>query len=318
MKRARFLVVCLNPVVQNSLVFDRLVLGEVNRTARYRVDASGKGINVARVLGQTGRSALQLSQLGGPTREHFLAMCAADGLSVRWVESNSEIRTCTTVIDAASGSATELVEEARPVGEGTGERLLSAFEEELEGSDAVIISGTKAAGFPSDIVPSMAALAGERGKKLILDIKGADLSASLPFRPLVAKPNLEELLQTYAPERAEAYRSGGASGGAEAAGLGGDKLRDFVASIGSEYREKYGCYLVVTRGTAPTLYWDGSALREHRGEVVRALNPIGSGDSFTAGLAAVIVEGGSLGEAVAEGSRLGALNALRLKPGSIA
>lgn len=308
MNRARFLVVCLNPVIQNSLAFDKLAKGEVNRTARHRADASGKGINVARVLGQIGREATELGQLGGPSRDWFLSMCASDGLRVRWVESSSEIRTCTTVIDLADGTATELVEEARPVGEGTGDRLLAAFEEELEGCGAVIISGTKAAGFPADTIPRMARMAGERGKQLILDIKGADLAGSLPFRPLVAKPNIEELLQTYAPDKSEALRNGADQDGA---------LRDFVSSVGDEYWRKYGTTLVVTRGTKPTLYWDGSTLREHQGEVVRALNPIGSGDSFTAGLAAVLADGGPIGEAVAEGARLGALNALQLKPGSL-
>jgi 1-phosphofructokinase family hexose kinase len=314
MSKARFLVVCLNPVIQNSLVFEKLVKGEVNRTAKRRTDASGKGVNVARVLGQIGCTATELGQLGGPSRDWFLSMCKSDGLCVRWVESNSEIRICTTVIDADDASATELVEEAKPVGEGTSDRLLAAFEEELESCDMVIISGTKAAGFPSDTIPRMARLARERGKKLVLDIKGADLAASLPFRPLVVKPNLEELLQTYAPDKAEALRRG--AGGA-IAGLGDGALRDFISSIADEYWGKYSTILVVTRGTKPTLYWDGQGLRERQGEVVRALNPIGSGDSFTAGLAAILADGGLIGEAVAEGSRLGALNALQLKPGSI-
>jgi fructose-1-phosphate kinase PfkB-like protein len=316
MKRVRFLVVCLNPVIQHSLVFEKLVVGEVNRSARHRVDASGKGINVARVLCQSGREATQLTQLGGPTRDWFLSMCEADGLRVRWVESGSEIRTCTTVIDESGSSATELVEEARPVAEGTEARLLDAYEEELARCETVIVSGTKAAGFSDALVPAMARLAGERGASLILDIKGKDLVGSLPFRPLVVKPNLEELLQTYAPDKAEALRRGSpapeASGGLES-----DALRDFVASVGREYWDKWGTRLVVTRGTAPTLYWDGSGLREQPVESVRALNPIGSGDSFTAGLAAILAEGGSLAEAVAEGSRLGALNALQLKPGSL-
>jgi Fructose-1-phosphate kinase and related fructose-6-phosphate kinase (PfkB) len=312
MSRARFLVVCLNPVIQHSLVFDRLVLGQVNRTATHRVDASGKGINVARVLRQLGREAVQLSQLGGPTRDYFLSMCADDGLIVRWVDSNSEIRTCTTVIDAASGSATELVEEALPVGEGTAERLASAYAEELERCDMVIVSGTKAAGFPASIMADIARLAQERGKRLILDIKGADLESCLPFRPLVAKPNLEELLQTYYPAAAEAYRRG-ASGG-----LDDDTLCDFVAQRAKEYWQNFGTMLVVTRGARPSLFWDGASLRERQGEVVRAINPIGSGDSFTAGLAAVLADGGDIEQAVAEGQRAGALNALRLKPGSIA
>lgn len=313
MASPRFLVACLNPVIQNTLSFNHLVKGEVNRSSRYRIDASGKGVNVARVLEQTDRDAAYLCQLGGPTRDWFLAMCEADGLRVRWVESGSDIRVCTTVIDEAEGSATELVQEAKAVAAGTADLVVSAFEEEIKAATMAIFSGTKASGFPADTLSRMAALAQEAGVPLVLDIKGADLQACLPYRPLVVKPNLEELLQTCAPEKAEAYRRGGL----ETAGLDDRALRDLVAGIGANYWSKWSTRLVVTRGPEPTLFWDGETLRDYQGPRVRALNPIGSGDSFTAGLAAVLAEGGSLTEAVAEGSRLGSLNALQLKPGAI-
>jgi fructose-1-phosphate kinase PfkB-like protein len=250
-----------------------------------------------------------LTQLGGPTRSWFLAMCEADGVALRWAQSNSEIRVCTTVIDRSEGSATELVEEARPVGPGTAERVLAEYEAALSEFDALIFSGTKAAGFPDDMFPRMVRLAAQAGKPVFLDMKGKDLAACLPLRPLVAKPNLEELLQSLAPERGEALRSG--KGEDEGA------LRDFVASTGREYAERYGTKLVVTRGPRPTWFWDGQGIRECQTKRVDALNPIGSGDSFMAGLAAALMDGESLDEAVAEGTRLGALNAQRLKPGAI-
>jgi len=310
MAKARFLAVCLNPVIQNTLVYDRLDKGEVNRTSEYRLDASGKGVNAARVLAQLGYSATYLAQLGGPTREWFLAMCEADGLRVRWAESLSPIRVCTTVIDRAAGSATELVEEALPVGPGTDARVMAAFEEALAGADAVLFSGTKAPGFPEGMIPSMVGRAATAGKAVFLDLKGSDLQSSLEFRPRAAKPNLEELLQTYAPEKALSLRSGAA--------MDDGALRDFVASVGRDYAERYGASLVVTRGPLPTLYWEAGGLRELAAPRIESLNPIGSGDSFTAGLAASLMSGSSLAEAVAEGNRLGALNAQCLKPGSIA
>jgi len=153
----------------------------------------------------------------------------------------------------------------------------------------------------------MAKRAAAAGKRIVLDIKGKDLTGCLPFRPLVVKPNLEELLQTYAPAEARIARSGEL----------GDALRDLVARIGREYKERHGAWLVVTRGSRPTLFWDGEALRECPTRPVDAINPIGSGDSFNVGMATALEDGATIAEAVAEGSRLGALNAERLKPGSI-
>jgi len=170
-----------------------------------------------------------------------------------------------------------------------------------------MLSGTKAAGFPPTIMPAMAARTAAAKKRLILDIKGRDLLESLPFRPSVIKPNLEELLQTYAPEKATTWRSGGDE----------KAMRDLVAQVGREYKEKYGAWLVVTRGSLPTLFWDGERLLEHPVNPVEVLNPIGSGDSFNVGVATALEDGATIAEAVAEGTRLGGLNAERLKPGSI-
>ncbi|MDP3177909.1 MAG: PfkB family carbohydrate kinase [Spirochaetaceae bacterium] len=305
---AGYLAVCLNPVIQKTLVFDSLAMGEVNRTSEHRVDAAGKGVCCARVLGQLGKRAVHLTQLGGPSRDWFLALCAADGVRVSWVESGSEIRFCTTLIDRADGSATELVEEARPVAPSAGGLALAAFERLLPEVGTVLLSGTKAAGFPASIMPDMARLAAAAGKRLFLDVKGADLVGCLPFRPVVAKPNLEELLQTYAPASVAAAREGRDEGA----------MRDLVARVGREYRDRHGTALVVTRGKRPILFWDGEALRECPVQPVVAINPIGSGDSFNVGIATALEAGATLAQAVAEGARLGALNAQRLKPGSIA
>ena len=299
------LCVCLNPVVQKTLVFDSLVKGEVNRARDHRVDASGKGVNVARVLVETGRPSIHLTQAGGPTREWFLSLAAADGLDLRWVESESEIRLCLTVIDLAEASATELVEEARPVGAGTGDRLLAAFRGLLPDCGALVISGTKAAGFDGSLFPTMTRHAKEAGLLVVLDIKGKDLLDSLEYRPDVIKPNLSELLATWP------LGEGAASLPDEAT------LRAHIARIAAEIEERHGSRLVVTRGARPTWYLEDGELREGPVHPIRPLNPTGSGDAFTAGLTSVLARGGGLAEAVAEGSGLGALNALCLKPGSI-
>ncbi len=304
--KGAYLPICLNPVIQKTLVFPSLAKGEVNRTPEHRVDVAGKGVCCSRVLGQLGKEAIHLTQLGGPTRDWFLAMCAADGVDVRWVESGSDIRFCTTIIDRAEGSATELVEEAMQVQERTADRLLEKYDALLPQVATVMLSGTKAGGFPASIMPELARRAAAAGKRLVLDIKGKDLLDCLPYRPLLVKPNLEELLQTYAPA------STGAGGASEEGAM-----RDLVARVGREYEERHGTWLVVTRGALPTLYWDGGALRECPVLPIVALNPIGSGDSFNVGVATSLMDGATIAEAVAEGTRLGALNAERLKPGSI-
>ena len=302
-----FLCVCLNPVIQKTLVFKHLIPGDVNRAIAHRVDASGKGVNVARVMAQTGRRSIHLTQTGGVNRDWFLSLCAGNGFEVRTVDSGSEIRFCYTVIDEATGDATELVEESDPVDAKTSEGILAAFKACLPECRAVVISGTKAAGFDSGIIGEMTRLAKAAGLLLVLDVKGADLLAALPFRPLVVKPNLAEFVSTWPLPAGVDPRAASDESAARA----------HAAKVGGELYERYGSYLVLTRGSRPTWYWDGSALREEAVEPRRALNPTGSGDAFTAGLAATLADGGTLREAIREGSRLGRLNAERLMPGSV-
>ena len=40
-RRGAYLVVCLNPTIQRTLVFETIAKAEVNRSSEYRVDVSG-------------------------------------------------------------------------------------------------------------------------------------------------------------------------------------------------------------------------------------------------------------------------------------
>jgi fructose-1-phosphate kinase PfkB-like protein len=74
------LCVCLNPTVQKTITLPRMLVGEVNRASAVRTDASGKGVNVARVLVQLGEAdVVHLTHLGdGPNAQLFSALAAAD------------------------------------------------------------------------------------------------------------------------------------------------------------------------------------------------------------------------------------------------
>jgi 1-phosphofructokinase/tagatose 6-phosphate kinase len=104
------LSVSLNPTIQKTLVFPNFVSDTVNRAVQHRLDASGKGINVSRVLTQLGKNCTHLTQLGGQFRAIFLELCEQDGLTIEWVESQSPIRFCYTIINNEDKSVTELVE----------------------------------------------------------------------------------------------------------------------------------------------------------------------------------------------------------------
>jgi len=328
-----FLTVCLNPTLQKTLRFSSIYPGTVNRTGIHRLDASGKGINVTRVLTQLGKKAVHLTQLGGIMRPLFLSLCEQDGLSVQWVESDSQIRFCYTLLSGTEstfsaedgalpgGSAvTELIEESEPVRAGTEDRLLEKFDAILAHNtdlNWLIISGTKAAGFSDAVIPAMTQRAKEKGLKVILDIKGKDLTESLKYHPDIVKPNLLEFAAGFAPELIKNN---------ELTALD-DIAKERIKSAVLDMARKYKCRVILTNGSRKIIAADilsaGSDKMsednffEIEVQPVKAVNSIGCGDAFTAGLASALGDGAGFREAIGEGCRCGALNAALVKPGVI-
>jgi sugar/nucleoside kinase (ribokinase family) len=117
------------------------------------------------------------------------------------------------------------------------------------------------------------------------------------------KPNLHEFISTFAPELFSEKNTG--------------TVKKRVGRLWAKLYEKYPCALVLTRGSESLWYAEKGELSEFAFKSVEPLNTTGSGDAFSAGLAAALEEGASLVDAVAEGVRCGALNAALLKPGVI-
>jgi Fructose-1-phosphate kinase and related fructose-6-phosphate kinase (PfkB) len=316
-----FLTVCLNPTLQKTLRFPSIYPGTVNRTGIHRLDASGKGINVTRVLTQLGKKAVHLTQLGGVLRPLFLSLCEQDGLSVQWAESESQIRFCYTLLSDADGAlpngsdVTELIEESETVGDGTEERLLEKFDDIITHTadlSWVIISGTKAAGFSDAVIPTMTQRAKEKGLKIILDIKGKDLTESLKYQPDIVKPNLFEFAADFAPELIRNNELTAID----------DSAKERIKSAVLDMAQKNKCAVILTNGSRKIIAADsdkmsGNEFFEIEVQSVKALNSTGCGDAFTAGLVAALGDGAGFREAISEGCRCGALNAALVRPGVV-
>jgi len=271
---------------------------------------SGKGINVTRVLTQLGKRAVHLTQLGGGLRPLFLSLCEKDDLSVEWVESLSQIRFCYTLLSDTDGAVTELIEESEPVYGGAEGRLLKKFNELLihtPNLSCVIISGTKAAGFSDAIIPTMTKKAKKKGLKIILDIKGKDLTDSLEYEPDIVKPNLFEFAVDFAPELIINNELISIDGFAK------ERIKSAVLDMA----QKHNCHIILTNGSRKIIAADTNEFFEIEVQPVKAVNSTGCGDAFTAGLATALEEGVNFREAITEGCRCGALNAALFRPGVV-
>lgn len=309
-RTGRFLAVCLNPTLQKTLLLDSFQVNEVNRVVEQRLDASGKGVNVARVLGELGEDSLHLTHLGGEQRAQFEQLCEADGVRLEIVGCDTPIRTCITVLDRRDRTTTEIVEPTQPVSQATETAVFKRFLELVAGFTTVIISGTTAPGYAPDLFARMTGEARAVGAYVIADFRGITLRRAIEngdgYRPNLVKTNLKEFAETFFGSNPVLSEHADDPQTLDEAMKHMNRLREL------------GVTAVISRGSKATLALD------ERGEPatfdplqLTPVNTIGCGDAFTAGLAAEIARGGSSADAIEQGHAAAAMNAANVKPGSI-
>jgi tagatose 6-phosphate kinase len=234
--------------------------------------------------------------VGGDRGANLLAVLDSKGIQRDFVAVATPTRQCTTVIDQAAGTITELVEESRPVPAAAYDELKSIVRKRTPGCRAVVMSGTLTPGAPPDFYRWCTETAIQAGALPILDAQGAPLVEALSVQPGLVKPNRTELAATV-----------------------GKALTDQTAVISAmhELHQRGARQVVVTAGREPTLAFDGHKVWSVASPAVAAVNPIGSGDAFTAALTWRLLRGDDLGEACRWAAAAGAANALTLLAGEI-
>jgi tagatose 6-phosphate kinase len=292
------MILCIGPTpaVQRVMTFQKLTLDAVNRAVTTLDGAAGKAVNVAKVLKALGEHPVVTGFLGGDRGEELRTVLAAEGIEMDFVPVAARTRQCITLLDKSAGTHTELVEESQPLTAADYEKLMSVIQRRIAGCRAVVMSGTITPGGPVDLYVQGTQLAHAAGALSLVDAQGVALMGALRARPGVVKPNRLEL---------EATLKRGLKDEAE------------VMSGMREVCERGAQRVVVTAGKDPTLAFDGKSFWRVRAPRVDAVNPIGSGDAFAAGLLWRLLRGEDLGEACRWAAAVGAANALTLMAGEV-
>jgi tagatose 6-phosphate kinase len=274
------------------MVFRSFRYGEVNRAAEVHWFAQGKVINAAIAAHHLGGPTLALAPLGGPPLPLVDRELAEMGLARRWVVTQSPTRVCTTILDQATDTMTELIEESRPLAPGELEEFRRVYAEEAATAAAVVLTGSLPIGTPPAFYRELV----ERTPcPAVLDFRGEGLLAALDLNPLVVKPNREELAQTVGrPLNDDA------------------QLLDAMRSLNRRGAQ----WVVTTQGGRPV--WVTSAsntYRLHCLPIDKVVNPLGSGDAMAAAIAWATRDGRSIVDAVRLGIAAAAENLRRLETG---
>jgi tagatose 6-phosphate kinase len=292
------MILCLGttPAIQRSMIFQSLVVDAVNRTADVAQYASGKSINAARVLHTFGQPVMCIGFVGGNTGEFLLNDLDHAEIKHGFIRVDPPTRLCITLIDRSAGTATELIEESRALPPTAYEQLTLKFQAELARAEAVLLSGSLPPGAPADFYAQCVAATIAAKRFAVLDATGEPLRQALRHRPTVIKPNRQELSET----------------------VGLPVGTDEELKIAIKHLLAMGpVWAVITNGAKETVASDGKSFWKITTPKVEVISPIGSGDSFAAGLIAGITSGQTVPQACRLAAACGSANAMTDRAGSV-
>ncbi len=299
---AKILVVGLNPAWQKVLEFADFRPGEVNRAKSVSAMASGKGINAAKVLRRLGHEVWLLQILGGENGKRCLEGCEELGIRSLYAWVESETRQCLTLLhgngsgkgaqeigskpsvasagESSAGGATEIIEPFRVREAGVTDSLLSVLPEDADFFDAIVISGTKPPGIEDGLYDA------------ILDRYAAGVTVIDAWQGVTVGTL----------DRATCIK------------LNQAEFRALTERLGPQGVGEALFLLTSGGGEAAMLRAGNTLARLLPPRLSDVMNPIGAGDTVTAGLTHFLLQGLKASEALRRGMAMGSASCLHPLP----
>lgn len=185
--------VTLNPSIDYIVRVDDLQLGALNRMTEDLKLPGGKGINVSRILKRIAAPATALGFLGGFTGRFIADWLEAEAIPQDFTEVAADTRINIKLKAIAETEINGLGPAVTPAEAAQLKKTL----QRLQPDDIVILSGSTPTSLPAGFYQELIAIIKEQQARFVIDTTGADLTAALPARPLLVKPNNHELAELY-------------------------------------------------------------------------------------------------------------------------
>jgi len=190
------LTVTPNPAIDLTYRVAALEPGETHRVAPPAARAGGKGLNVARVIAQTGGASFVLTTAGGASGLRLADDLEASGLPSELIPVAAPTRSSVAIVDEGSGVATILNETGAGLSPAEWTALREAVERLAVPATAIVGSGSLPPGAPESFYADLVEVATRRGIPSVVDASGTALLAAAEAGADVLKPNRRELADT--------------------------------------------------------------------------------------------------------------------------
>lgn len=260
--------VTMNASVDKMYQVDTVQLNTIMRVRKVLNTAGGKGLNVARIISQTGEPVRAIGLLGGYNGLYIRSMLRDNGIIDDFSEISSETRSCINIFDCSTGKHTEFLEPGTEVSQGDIASFMLSYNRALQLSDVVTISGSVPHGTPSSFYGELIFLAKALKKQIILDTSGDLLVEGIKSKPTMIKPNRDEIAQL----------------------IGSNKFTRFEVVEAAKQIQRQGIeFVVVSLGKEGSLLVCDQGIFRASPPEINVANTVGCGDSMVAGLAVGLV-----------------------------
>ncbi|WP_026486583.1 1-phosphofructokinase [Caldanaerobius polysaccharolyticus] len=287
------LTVTLNPALDKTIVVEKFNVGGLNRVQSMRIDAGGKGINVARVLKKFNINVLATGLIAGVQGQLLLEYLEKDGIKNDFLKEHGNTRTNLKIIDKHSNLVTEINE----MGFSVSTEVLNEFKEKytrlIKQAMFVVISGSLPPGIDNGIYYELIEIARKEGVKAILDADGEVLAEGIKALPFAIKPNIFELEMLF-----------------------GKKLTDDrdIVNAAKSLLDKGIKIVIVSMGADGAIVLDEKEVYRVKSYEIDRKSATGAGDSMVAALVYCLLNGYSLFEIARWTTAAGTITAS--KPGT--
>lgn len=186
--------VTLNPAVDKTVEINDFKVGEVNRISSIRLDAGGKGINVAKTIKTLGGSSIATGFLAGRNGDYIMDCLNQMQVFHDFLFVKGETRTNLKVVDRCSKTNTDINEPGLiEVTEEDLSRLEHKIFSDMNKGDILVLSGSVPSNAPAGIYRKWTERANESGVRVLLDADREHLEEGIKAKPYLVKPNIAEL-----------------------------------------------------------------------------------------------------------------------------
>ena len=186
-----------NPAIDLNVSCARLIPNGVSRTTDAVYTPNGKGLNVSFTLGHFGCPTRILGFFGGFTGRFIVDGAEGMGVGVTpvWVDGITRVNTFITMTDG-TGTEYKFPNAGCPVSREKQLEMLDLLRR-LPDLDCLVVSGSLSPQMETTFFDEVAEVVAELGADLVFDISTGHLAEMSSYKPLLIKPNDEELLDIF-------------------------------------------------------------------------------------------------------------------------